>query len=78
MERRNALKLVGALVVCFCGKAVATNAYNSSSVTSFESWNIGPVDYVFRVDEIKNLIIERKEKQDLVIPFSEIIEALEE
>ena len=74
MDRRAALKAIGVLTICL-GGSVVYEAKASESIASVD-WN-KPVDYCFSADGIKNLIIERKGKPDLVIPFSEIVKALE-
>jgi len=76
MKRRTALKTMGALVVCLGGHRV--HADESTDELFISASQSSPVDCFFSADEIKNLIIERKGKPDLVIPFSEIVSALEE
>ncbi len=81
MDRRTALKLMGVLVICLGGKVV----YGKNDVTIDDTGigdievldPFGPVDYHFGAEDIRDLIITRKDKQDIVIPFTEIIEALE-
>ncbi len=76
MDRRTALKFMGALVICLGGIAEAAEEITSSKLYFHELDN--PVlNYTFHADGIGDLIITQKDKQDIVIPFTEIIEALE-
>ena len=81
MNRRNALKLLGALIVCIGGTATSVKGEDfgelvgESDLTEIFS---GPYDYNFSEEGIRNITIERKNKPDLVIAFKDIVKALEE
>lgn len=74
MERRTALTLLGSMVAIAGGTAVAEQ---SEPLEFFTYEYIG--DFFFNPDAIKNIIIENKDGSvKLVIPFSDIVKALEE
>ena len=64
MNRRKALKILGALVVCLGGRAEASE--------------LGLMDYTFVEEGIGKIIIKKKNGSQLIIPFSDIVKALEE
>jgi len=70
MDRRTALKTIGVLTICMGGSPVYASNKEDGTVFFTSS-------FVLNGDEIKTVIIERKGKPDLVIQFSEIIDALE-
>ena len=87
MNRRNALKLMGALVACIGGYSAPAESSDLEALTgtakvddSLLTINVKsePVDYIFHVDTIKDIVFRRPDKPDLVIPFVDIIKALEE
>ena len=86
MNRRNALKLLGALIVCIGGTATSVKGEDYGElvgegeldITATNSIFSGPYDYNFSEEGIRNITIERKNKPDLVIPFKDIVKALEE
>lgn len=73
MKRRNALKAIGVLLLCVGGRAEVEAKMSEANLSS---WEDQPINYIFEEGSIKNLIIERKNGKDLIIPFSEIVEAL--
>ena len=78
MNRRNALKMLGVLVACLGGQAVPTKARGDDSSELTVDYLQGPYDYTFSAEGVRNIIIERKDKPDLVIPFKDIVKALED
>ena len=83
MNRRAALIAMGTMVACMGGVAKAeptdiaeTNILTGGSTFTFQDWS-APTSYHFEASGIKDIIITRSDKEDIVIPFSEIIEALE-
>ena len=81
MNRRNALKFIGAMVACVAGTAVPVksddNLSDGSSDNMLKLYS-GPMDYTFGVDGIRNIVFQRKDKPDITIPFSDIVDALTE
>ena len=77
MNRRNALKMLGVLVACLGGQAVPTKARGDDSSELTVDYLQGPHDYIFSAEGVRNIVIERKDKPDLVIPFKDIVKALE-
>ena len=78
MDRRNALKLLGALVVCIGGTAtsVKSEIFEDSSDNAL-TFSTGPYDYHFSEEGIRNITIGRKDQPDLVISFKEVVKSLE-
>ena len=74
MNRRNALKMLGVLVAYLGGRAIATGEQENDGF----SLSTGPYDFSFGEDGVRNIIIERKDKPNLVIPFKDIVKALED
>ena len=92
MNRRIALKLLGAVVVGFAGTWVHAETVKDNlpletldckdgvcgeDSNSTISYNQGPQDISFGEEGIRNIIIERKNGKVITIPFSEICDALE-
>ena len=84
MDRRNALKMLGVIVVCWGGRSVwaddispETTAGDADGTIKYVDPFSGPKDFMFDGDSIRNIIISRKDKGDLVIPFKDIVKALE-
>ena len=83
MNRRNALKLLGALIVCLGGTATSVKGEDylvgeSELDITADSIFSGSYDYNFSEEGIRNITIERKNKPNLVIAFKDIVKALEE
>ena len=78
MNRRNALKMLGVLVACIGGAVVPTKARSGDNNELTIDYLAGPYDYRFSSEGIRNIVIERKDKTDLVIPFKDIVKALED
>jgi hypothetical protein len=74
MNRRKALKIFGAIFVCLAGRPVARAGDRLGLNHDLSK----PTDYVFCEQGIGNIIIERRNGAKIVIPFSEIVEALGE
>jgi len=72
ISRRNALRIVGALVVCAGGKQARAEE------DPLKDWVWKPTSYTFDEAGIESIRIIRKDKTILTIPFSEIVEALAE
>ncbi len=77
MKRRTALKLLGGLIACTAGRPILAIT-ELSDVDPEASLQLGPVDYFFCEEGIRNIIIRHKSGKDTIIPFSEIVKALEE
>jgi hypothetical protein len=75
MEKRNALKLLGILIVGLVGRF--TLADDKSPRLEFRPLDLKPLDYVIYEDSVRNIIIYTKEERKLVIPFDDIVKALE-
>lgn len=79
MKRRNALKLLGSLIVCLGGTAQAVEKDALKITTGDLDWWVPkPINYTFHAPGINNIIIERIDKPDIIVPFSEIIDALDD
>jgi len=78
MTRRNALKMFGALFVCLAGRATveASEIKDGSMVFQDDLWS-KPLTYTFSEKGIKEIVIEKSDGGRVVVPFSDIIEALE-
>lgn len=74
-DRRKALKVLGTLVACLAGYVKTSKAAPPPYLITGVS--IPSNSYHFNADTIMSIVIERKGKKDLVVPFSEIVEALE-
>ena len=80
MDRRNALRMMGTLVVCMAGVPTVEAVTNDDSgVADMDWWKapIGPTSYTFTAEGIKDIIIEKRDGGKIVIPFDDIVEALE-
>lgn len=77
MTRRTALKALGTLLVCLAGKNVMAEDKTQSNIITDNWWENTPQSYVFQEKGISSIIIEKKDGSKLVVPFSEIVEALE-
>ncbi len=75
MNRRNALRLFGALLVCLAGRGVARAGNETSDALEFRDFS-GPMDYIFHEEGIGDIIIECKDGSKIITPFSDIVEAL--
>lgn len=75
MNRRSALKAIGLLVAIVAGKPVGA-AEQTDGVLSLLTYQY-PIDYRFTASGIRNIIIERDGEKPLIIPFSDIVAALE-
>jgi hypothetical protein len=75
MTRRKALKIFGALFVCLAGRTTV-EAKEMTDVTLSNPW-AQPTTYTFSEGGIKDIIIEKKDGSKLIVPFSDIVEALE-
>jgi len=73
MERRKVLKLFGALFVCFAGHSVLADTKKQGAI----KWNPLPQDYYFTEKGMGDIIIERKNGNKIIVPFSDICDALE-
>jgi len=87
MERRNALKILGTMMACIVGSRSMTGvAETSTYLPGFDhTEDSAPIseltitpqkDFVFSEGGIRNIVIRRKDKSVVSIPFSEIIDAL--
>ena len=74
MTRRTALKLFGVMIACLVGKPVA----KAADMEVGDWWKTKPMDYIFSEEGIGNIIIEPKDGEKLIIPFSDIVKALKE
>ena len=72
MNRRTALKVMGAAIICIGEKT------SSIDEGSFIDISPEPIDFSFYEAGIRNLIIIKKGGDKITIPFSEIVKALEE
>ena len=70
--------LLGVLVACIGGQVVPTKARGDDSSELTVDYLQGPYDYIFSAEGVRNIVIERKDKTDLVIPFKDIVKALED
>jgi len=77
MDRRKALKIFGALFVCLAGHPVLANTNKDSLFLSDAVLGFEPTSYTFSEAGIKDIIIERKNGKRIVVPFSDIVDALE-
>lgn len=73
MDRRKALKCLGLMAVCVGGQPVL--AKKPKLVVDSAS-QARPTDYIFYEEGLRNIIIMRKNGEELRIPFNEIVEAL--
>jgi len=78
MDRRNALKIFGMLFVCLAGRPVLADTEKGDNfLTSAATPFFEPTNYHFSEKGMGNIIIERKNGKMIVIPFADIIEALD-
>ena len=79
MNRRIALKLLGAVAVGFVGSWVSAETVKDELTLTDSVIHLitGPQDVTFGEEGIRNIIIERKSGKVITIPFSEICDALE-
>jgi len=81
MNRRNALRLLGSLIVFLGGTPVIAKEEQDNltlqGAISNSAIILGPIDFEIDSENVRNLVIRRKEGK-LVIPFAEIIDALKE
>lgn len=76
MTRRNALKLFGAFIACLTGRTIVEASETKNGLVFFtDTWN-QPTTYILSEAGIKEIIIEKKDGEKLVVPFSDIVEAL--
>jgi len=76
MNRRQALKFLGAFVMMLgAGRAKAEEKLHTDEVIDW--WKPKPMSYTITEDIVNNIIIERPDGTKLIIPFSEIVEALQ-
>jgi len=74
INRRNALRLFGSLFVCLAGRVVL--AQEKTALQFRDDLDI-PSDYIFNEEGMGNIIIERKNGKKIIVPFSDIVDALE-
>ena len=79
MKKTTALKLLGILVICLGGRLMESENKELKADDLHLVWepNIEPMDFVFVEKSIRNLII-TTDDEDIVIPFSDIVEALKD
>ena len=78
MTRRKALIAMFVSVIALLSKKHVVKADDSLSWDdNTVSYDREPIDVMVEEGYLKNFIIGREDKPDIVIPFSEIIEALE-
>ena len=87
MNRRKALKLLGALVVMTGGTAIIKaeekpvpelDMEDSGSLV-YSDWMISkPLDYHIEAEGIGNIVIIKQDGENITIPFTKIIKALED
>ncbi len=78
MERRNALKILGAIVCCVGASAIKSHAQTGSLETYKLIDSSTPLDFIFDAESMGDIIIRQKDTPNIIIPFSEVIEALKE
>ena len=76
MDRRKALKMFGTLFICLAGHPVISSANAIDDELSLFQLLNKPVDYHFSEEGMGNIIIECKDGTELIVPFSDIVEAL--
>lgn len=80
MNRKTALKTLGAVAGCTAATVKATNTYaagdNTPMTLVFRKYEM-PMTFIFRECEIGNIVVEKKDGTKITIPFSEIVAALE-
>ena len=76
MERRNALKLFGILFVCLAegGPVMAETTTTTTGAIKVPEWTRS---YQFHEEGIEQIIIIRKNGKKIIVPFSDICDALE-
>lgn len=77
MNRRKVLKIFGALFVCLAGKAKLQEESKVDCSIKFKPGFLRPKSYTFYEEGIKEIIIEKKDGTSLIVPFSDIVKALE-
>lgn len=89
LTRRQALKLLGTLIVCLCPEKIESYGDTNMDDSNFakiesggditiKDWINTKMDYFFSEKKIGNLIIEKENGREIRIPFSEIVKALED
>jgi len=72
-NKKQALKLLGLMCICKGGKMSCKTLANCTTGLAFSP----PYDWTFGEEGIGNLIIEKKDGSRIIIPFSDIVKALE-
>lgn len=81
MKRKTALKLFGAIIIFYIGasKQMCDKLSNDHPDIEINWMSIRvPMDFILVEKQVNNLIIEKSDGNKIEIPFSEIIQALEE
>jgi len=76
IDRRAALKLLGTIIVCLGGRPVRAEEIGTVKLDQ-PSW-LEASSFQFDEGGLKDIIIIRKDKKEIKIPFSEIADALVE
>jgi len=76
MKKDTAKKLLGIIVACVGGEPKMDDP-GQSNLSTWAGVITPPTSFHFLEDGIKDIIIFKKDGTKLIIPFSEIIEALE-
>jgi hypothetical protein len=78
MNRRQALKFMGALLVLIGGKQVLAEDNGTEEKLYMDATPFTPpMDFVIEAETVGNIVIVKENEERLEIPFSEIVEALE-
>jgi len=79
MDRETALKILGTLIICLGGSPIMKPKDNvtTDDALCFTDIFSQPTDYIFEEEGIGNIIIKRKDGNKIIVPFSDIINALE-
>lgn len=78
LDRRKALQLFGTMFVCLVASKTSHGDTTLDSAIRFSDTQTRPLNYHFIEAGIGDIIIEKKNGQELRVPFSEIVDALEE
>jgi len=76
MDRRAALKLLGAIIVFLGGRSVRAEEIGTVKLDR-PSW-LEEASFQFDEAGLKDIVIIRKNKKKIKIPFSEVVDALKE
>jgi len=79
MNRETALKILGMLIICLGGDPIMKpkDYVTKDDFLCFSDLSSQPTDYIFEEEGMGNIIIKRKDGNKIIVPFSDIINALE-